>query len=469
MIRYAAVLFAGIILSLSHPDLNLATEVSKAAGSSQQDQSFDLVNSESLNDVLRVNSTISIRGKVFLDSTDEAKSSFPLKVENKYQFDERFLNQHRSKSVRNYQTAQSVIEIGSGHRKNELTAENGLIIFHHVPQDLGIKNWSITTSGKPLEESQYDMIATPFNNVVFNRLVSRRNVKKGETWQPDDQLLAEAVLIDAVHVNNVEIKVLGQSAGKVQLSVGGQTEGLIDGARTTISLTGSATFDTQAGRLSSFRISMNEERAASQAAPGYQANIELESKIVASPNPAVLSSDKLKSLTNQVARNGLLFESKSGKFNLNHDRAWKIVSDQGKAVTMRLISGGDPIAQCTIFDLPNLPANQPLAVSNFRQLVTEMVTDESIGIDKIQEAFSPEGNHILRVSAQGKQESVELRWTYYHVANTQGQRLLFIFTMEQSLTEDVGAADQNLVESVIFNKEKRSDVAEGQPESTKRR
>ena len=468
MLRFAAVLVFSCILNVSQFNLILGRELNSNVGSNGGKEEFDLIVRRAPHEVTTIDCNIGIRGTVILeaqkaDGEETSNTTFPLKVENRYQFDERFLSERKAKLIRCYQTAQSNINIGKGNRTNTLESENGLVIFHRARQDRGTKNWTITTSGRPLEESQYDMLAIPFNTVIVDRLFSRRNVSKGFAWQPEDQLLAEAVLIDAVDVNHVEIKVLDHFQGKAELFIAGHTEGVIDGAITKIAINGSATFDTRIGRLTEYRIRMNEDRSPSQAAPGYKAIIEMETKISPSTHPGRLSDSVISPLRDSRVDNTLLFEAKSGHFSMKHDRDWKIVSDQGQSIALRLISDGDPIAQCTVFELPNLAAGQPLKVANFKKLVTEMITDESIGIDKIQEAYTKDDNHVLRVSAHGKQESVELRWTYYHIANKQGQRLLFVFTMEDALADDVGLADQYLVESVSFkSREKSTDVASGQ-------
>ena len=464
MIKYAALFVFALFLNLSQSDLILGGESNINVGVGSTDE-FDLVIRRSPAEVTNVDCKISIRGTVVLESKkedeeDATQTTFPLKVENKYKFDERFLSERKSKLVRHYQEAESNISIGKGHRKNCLEPANGLVLIHRVAENHGTKNWTLTASGKTLEEAQYDMLAVPFNTVIVDRLCSHRNVHKGYSWQPDDQLVAEAILIDAVDVNDIEIKVLGNNNDIVELLISGHAEGVIDGANSKVSVNGTASFDTRIGRLTKFRISMNEDRSPSQAAPGYKAIIELETTISPSTHPERLSQQVIRSLGDTLADDSLLFEAKSGRFSLKHDRDWKIVSDQGNAVALRLISAGDPIAQCTVFDLPDLPADKPLKVANFKKLVTEMITDESIGIDKIQEAFTRDGKHVLRVSANGKQATADLRWNYYHIADKQGQRLLFIFTMEEKLVEEVGIADQYLVESVVFKgRNKGNDVA----------
>ena len=70
----------------------------------------------------------------------------------------------------------------------------------------------------------------------------------------------------------------------------------------------------------------------------------------------------------------------------------------------------------------------------------------------------------LRVSARGLVSEVPIRWIYYHVSNSSGQRAAYVFTLSDEMNEKFAARDQLLVDSLRFDESDAVETA-AQPRS----
>ena len=63
---------------------------------------------------------------------------------------------------------------------------------------------------------------------------------------------------------------------------------------------------------------------------------------------------------------------------------------------------------------------------------------------------APQGHWVYRLAAVGAADGQPVVWYYHLVANSQGQQLVFIFTLSSRFVEQFGAKDLALVGSLEF-------------------
>ena len=123
-----------------------------------------------------------------------------------------------------------------------------------------------------LTREELELIELPGGSQWVDHLLPGRDVKVGETWTHDDQLIAQLLNLSAVTINEVnsELKAIDEEQHVAQLTLSGKTLGYVAGVLTEIQLQGKYNFDLQKQRVTWLALGIQEQRAAGLTKPGLQ-------------------------------------------------------------------------------------------------------------------------------------------------------------------------------------------------------
>jgi hypothetical protein len=93
-------------------------------------------------------------------------------------------------------------------------------------------------------------------------------------------------------------------------------------------------------------------------------------------------------------------------------------------------------------------ADKPTTLAEFQEDVRKALGDNFGQFAKASEQSNPQGGRLYRVVATGQAAEIPIEWHYYLVIDAKGRQVSLVFTLEQSLVEKLGEADQRLAETV---------------------
>ena len=414
----------------------------------QHSASIDLAPTTSTTAIYRIISRLDGRGSV---STDE-NTTLDLRLDARFNYDERVIARKQSlKSVRNYQAARAEIRLGSGSVINQLEANNTTLIVQTAPNSIPVKFASV---GGPLTQKELELINTPANTLTVSELITRSNVKVGESWIPNKDQLANFLNIDLIGESNVELKLEKIEKGIAQLFLGGDLTGMIDDAGTEINISGTIHFDINQGYTRGFDITFIQQRDIGRMAPGLDATFKIATRIAPVNDNNQLTDEGLATLREQTSRitDMLAFSPPNESINLLHSRQWRVISEHPGRSILRLIENGEMLGQCDIIPLPIRAAEQSQTIEQFREVVEAKLADKNATITGANQSATKSGLEWMKVSALGSSNGVKLVWDYYTITHPDGRRIQLVFTTEPQIASRFSSQHDTLISNISFRK-----------------
>jgi len=150
-----------------------------------------------------------------------------------------------------------------------------------------------------------------------------------------------------------------------------------------------------------------------------------------------------------------------------------MITAEQEAAILRYMSNGTLLAQCNVVQLPSRPATKPLSMREYKTEIAKIATaDPNAKLVSANEFKTKENASAFRVEVTGLEENVPVTWLYYHVANNDGRRVTFVFTLQGEVQDIFQPADRAMVDSLKFfpkaAQPKRSAKTGGSKNSTRR-
>ena len=429
----------------------IAALVAVMASTSVAAEKVALIDARQPGDLQRVQVTFEVIGSLGIgaEAKDE-KGENPLEVKMsaaaRLAYQERMVTHSGANSVagRYYEGAVAKLQVGELKEDVQLDETQRLVIAE------SLNGQGLTSAGQPLSRKEKEMIAVPGNGLVAYRLLPGKTVSVGETWSHQSEDLAAILNIDEVIVNEVRTRLVSLDNGLARMQIAGSLTGNINGAATEIKLSGDCRYDTGWKRINWLQLTIEENRDPSAAQPGF--NVRAEMRMLAAPHKdsPELESGKLAKTIQQLDRRKsfLRFESEPGAFRLIHDETWHLVDDREINTSMRLVQRGKQIAQCNIRRLKRLEKGKTLGLDEFQSDIQKALGKRFGEFAKAKKNQRADGYEVLHVVAQGAVSELPIRWVYYHLTSPEGERVSYVFTMENRMTDNFAAADHAMVDSI---------------------
>ena len=367
-------------------------------------------------------------------------------------YDERMLDvpklpDGRARSVRYYDEIDAVIKFDDDGVKPKLRAGRRLI----AAEADGGKLTLFSPHGT-LRREELELIDLLGNSLLLDRLLPEGPLAVGDSWQVPKELIVALLRLDAAAKAEVSGELTEVTKTKAMFAWVGRVEGATGGVSTRIELKAKYRFNRKTKRIDWFGLAVKEERDIGHVAAGLDTVARLQVQIAPVSRSPKLSDAALKGLdltpTDESAR--LAFESQQGGWRFTHDRRWHVTADHPNLAVLRLLDRGELLAQCNVAPLAKRKPGKQVTLDEFQHDVQKALGESFGEFVRAGQFANGSDYRVFRVVVRGVVEQLPIAWRYYLVADKHGRQVVFAFTVEQSLIERFGKADENLIAALRF-------------------
>lgn len=397
---------------------------------------------------VRVGVQVEVRGKLLLpQGAEKEPKALSMAVDGSVRYDERRLpdTDGRRLAVRYYRDADVQITIDGRQFTPELESQRRLIVVEVDGNDVAFRS-----PAGPLTRDELELIDVQANSLLLHRLLPDGEVAINDSWPLQGEAIAPLVGLDSAQASDVRATLVADTDGELKIRIEGELQGAADSVPSQIKLSGDLRFDSQRRQISRVRLQFQEEREISGGQPGIRAEASLIVTLAPTNSAAELADGAIKPLNLATASTTLIqFVPQQGDFRLLHEPRWRILSDNPKRTMLRLIDGGDVVAQGRLAVLKRLPGAGQLTLEAFQADVRAALKEHDGQLTQAEQSVQ-DGMHVLRVEAVGAVNDVPIQWVYLHASNQAGDRLSAVFTLETKMVERFQGADLALFGGLEF-------------------
>jgi hypothetical protein len=430
-----------------------ALAVAIAATSQVLAQPVNLTEKAAPGDRAKFTLELDLKGNLFVVQNKE-KQPISLEAKARHIFADRVLavgDGSPLSSVRYYEEAAASAVVGGEKADRKLPADHKLIVARRDGTGL----LCFAPAG-PLSRDDLDLVTEHFNPQCLPGLLPGKVVNVGDTWTLSDAAAQSACLFDAVIKTQLTGKLTAVKDGIATFTIEGTAEGIELGAKATLSVTATGTFDATAGRITALTWNQKDERE--------QGAVNPESKVEAK---VTLKREALAELPKELADEALAkvppgevpaamtlisFADPKGRYTIVHARDWHITGQTDAHLVLRLLDHGEFAAQATISLWRKADAGKHTSADDFKKAVAEApgwTPSKALGDGELPAGV---GRWLYRVMAEGKAEGTPAVQTFYLLAGPQGDQVVVTVTMKPDKVKAVGTRDAALVNAIEFGK-----------------
>jgi hypothetical protein len=317
-----------------------------------------------------------------------------------------------------------------------------------------------------LSRDELDLLDTPFDAVLLDRLLPPDPVAIDATWAIPPDAAAGLLAIDTIETGGLEAKLTAVDNGRAAVRLTGIVDGAADGAPTHLVVEGDCSLAADpvdgSWRLSAPRVAavtIRERRQASHVAPGF--DVEARVSVVRRPHdddvPETETATTGQSPTEPPARRrgpgrpGLVWHrDRAADYDLVHDSRWRVVEDAPTGLVLRLIDRGALLGQCSLTALPRGDALAPPTIAEVQRDIERSLAGQFARFEHASEATRTDGVRIVRVVSTGTAENLPFRWIHHVLTDSQGRRAAATFMLESGAAKRFGDADRELIDGLAF-------------------
>ncbi len=336
-----------------------------------------------------------------------------------------------------------------------------------------------------LSRDEADLLETPFDSLLLDRLVSGEPVAVGDTWRIPADATAGLLAIDTIESGELEAKLVEAADGVAKVFLSGVIDGAVDGVPTHVIVEG--TFSTRASCeddrhsldacVRSVVAVLRERRQASHVAPGFDVEARLElnrseengentdreetqpdaktASEITTAEPETGIPPAAKTRRQGEGRPGMIWHpNPDGRYDLVYDARWRTVEQTADSLVMRMVDHGALVAQCSIAALPRSNADVTPGIAEMQRDIERSLAGQfgrfEGATESTREGDSGEALKIVRVASAGTAEGLPFHWIHYVITDSEGRRASVTFMLEASMLKRFDAADRALVDGFRF-------------------
>lgn len=402
-------------------------------------------------DLTEVTTRITHAGQLSIDDPEENSGprQLPLNVEARLEFAERHTGKEKPQAIRVYSSeSRATIQISNGSRVTQLSPANRYVVTR-VAERGPVRMASLEDV---LTQDELELITSPADPLTFPGLLDRPEVALGDEWAAPDEGLASFLGVDGIYENGVRLKLASIERNVAKIHLSGDARAEVDDVTSELTVTGTILVDLADQQVVSVRGLIRQNREIGQIGPGFEGTTKIDVRIERAKSIEALSNEAIAARTHSTRiERRLKWVSEEGGFVLRYDPRWHLIASETEAAVFRFLDQGSLLAQCNVVQLPNRPAEQPLKLEAFREEVSKIIAkEESARVVDAETRRTEQGMTALKVTVAGIEQQVPVHWLYYHLADSQGRQLSFVFTLESAVIDQFVPADRQLVESFEF-------------------
>ena len=146
----------------------------------------------------------------------------------------------------------------------------------------------------------------------------------------------------------------------------------------------------------------------------------------------------------------LRYEDDRGRYRFLYPREWHVVGRTADHLTLRLIEGGEFVAQATVTAWKPAAAGSHTPAAEFQALLAKLPGWVPGAVAAAGEVPTDAGRWLYRVAASGTQDGVAVSQTFYLLAGPAGDQVAVTVVARPDSVARLGARDAQLVNGVEF-------------------
>lgn len=325
--------------------------------------------------------------------------------------------------------------------------------------------WEQFCPGQPLEHREVELLRSPINTAVLERILPKQPAKTNSSWTISDEDAQSILNLEAVHQSDFHAKIVGVERGIAKMELQGKLQATADSVPTEIQIHGSAHIQlcSQGAIIKWLGVSIKETREISQYRPGFSVTARIQLIRQEQLDKQLVQRAELLELIAQddPSRWLICHESAKGNYAMYTGRNWITFLDGSEDSVLRLIDNNQSIAQCNISQLPKLDAGTHLTTEGLEADVRSALKDRFGEVLETTEKLTASKLRLLRMEVSGTQEQIPIHWIYAHLSDDSGRRLALVFTLAAEHAERFAGSDLQILDSLQFTQ----GSSEGNPES----
>jgi hypothetical protein len=403
----------------------------------------------------RVTVDIGVSGELFAPTGPDAEPvRQPIAVDARFDFIERS-GTGTATVVRDYAEAAATVRVADQPARVDLPADARRV-------EVALRG----TTPAPylgdgfLSREELDLLDTPFDAVLLDRLLPAEPVAIGAKWTVAPDAAAGLLAIDTLETGGLDAELTAVDGTTATVRLTGIIDGAADGVPTHLVVEGDCTLaaapvDAQ-WRLTATRVAavtIRERRQASHVAPGF----DVEARVSVSRRPheaqtaAAAPTAEGTGRRRGAGRPGLVWHrDPAGRYDLVHDARWRVVEDAPTGLVMRLVDRGALVGQCSLTALPRGDALAPPTIAEVQRDVERSLAGQFGRFEHASEATRSDGVRIVRVVSTGTAEKLPFRWIHHVLTDAEGRRAAATFMLEASAAGRFAEADRELIDGFGF-------------------
>lgn len=402
-------------------------------------------------DCARYSVELDLTGKLIV-TQDGAKELIPLAAKARHVFAERTLaaaDGLPARSARHYDIAAASAVVGGDKSDRALSNDRALIVVLRNSDG----TFCFSPAG-PLTRDELDLVTEHFNPQCLAGLLPGKAVNVGDTWTVSSAAAQTACQFDGLIKNGLTGKLTAAANGLATFTIEGTAEGIEHGAKVTLAVTASGTFDTTAKRVTTLTWKQKDDREQGPVAPASQleATVVLKREAVAQP-PKELNDVTLAPVPRgevPTAMTLLRHADPKGRYEFVYARDWHVTGQTDQHLILRLLDKGEFIAQATVVAWKKADAGKHTPADEFKKAVNNAPGWTVSRVLEDAEITSPGGRWVYRIAAEGKMEELPVVQSFNLIAVPQGDQAVVTFAMKPDKVKAVGTRDRELVNAVTF-------------------
>jgi len=431
----------------------------------QADEKHVLLADRKSGHTTRVEVLLEVGGDLKLVEDGKVKS-LATSVVGKLRYHEKLLaapSADGARSLRHYERAEATIKIEKETLSPKLRDARRRIVAATGSSP------TLYSPGGLLTREELDLIEVPCNSLLIDQLLPDRRVAKGDQWKHPEELVAGLLGLDAVSQTDVTSELASIDAKTAMMEIKGRVFGAVGGVATEIELAGKYRFDRAAKRVTRLAFSIKEKRSVGHVAAGLDVVANLQVHVTPTAEVAELADAAGQSgrLDGDSDLTQLEYRQSGGKYSIEHDRRWHIMSEHDDVLALRLVDRGELIAQCNLTTLPEVEPGKHPTLARFQQDIERTLGKDFGQFITASQAVNEAAYAVYRVEVEGVVSELPIRWNYYLLADDQGHLAVFVFTVEGELVEQLGDADQAIVSTLRFTSQSEDPIQQPTPAAEK--
>ena len=299
------------------------------------------------------------------------KQSIRLEAKARHVFAERIVavgDGFASTSARFYSDAVASAVVAGEKSDRKLPDDRRLIVARRKPDGL-----VCFAPAGALARDDLDLVTEHFNPQCLPGLLPGKIVNVGDTWTVGDSAAQAACLFHAILKNGLVGKLVSAKDGVATFSIEGKAEGIENGAKVTLEVTATGTFDVATSRVTASDLEAEGPARAGRGEPrvGSRSRGRAQARAARFIAEGTVGRGRVGITRRRRAAKftDLKLADPKGRYHITHARDWYVTGQSDTHLVLRLIEKGEFVAQATVMVWRKVDAGKHSPADEFKKAV----------------------------------------------------------------------------------------------------